>query len=532
LPASLATADGARLRWALPAGLLLAEYLAISLLVDLPVEGPAAALAGSLRVAIPVVLAAAAAGWLVARGAPPAAGVPGPPTPWRPLPALALQLVAFAAVAHLAWGLLGPGAPPPPARGLAWLLALAVIAAALAAASAAPLRWWARRLAARWLVPLLAVGVGALAWRVAAAAEALWGSLSAATLVAVAALLRLGPGEVTVDLAGRAVGLDGFGVIVAPACSGVDGAGLVVLFLGAWIALGRGRLRAGRALWLLPAGALAALAANALRIAALVAVGAAGRESLAVGAFHSRLGWILFLALALGGVALAERWAWLQRPGAPAAPAPGVPAQAGPCLGPLLAALAAALLTGAWQEGPLDPWYALRPAAALGALALARRALPAPRVEWRTLWAPALLGLAVGAGWVAAVRGDPAPLGAAVAALEPAARAAWLAARVLGAAAVVPIVEELAFRGFLLPWLVSPDLDRVGPRAWTPAAVAASSLAFGLLHAEWLAGALAGAAFAAARLWRGRLADAVVAHAAANAVVAGAALLVGRWDLW
>lgn len=488
-----ASADGARLRWALPAGLLLVEYLAISLLVDLPVEGPALALAGPLRIAIPVILAAVAAGWLVARGAPPAPGAPGPPPAWRPLPALALQPVAFAATALSAWRLLGPGAPPPGAGALAGVLGLALLAALLAAASAAPLGWWVRRAAGRWLVPLLALGVGALAWRITAAAEALWGRLSAATLGAVAALLRLGPGEVTVDLAERAVGLDGFEVIVAPVCSGVDGAGLVVLFLATWIALGRRRLRVARALWLLPVGALAALAANALRIAALLAVGASGREALALGAFHSKLGWILFLALALGGVALAERWPWLRRPDAPAAPALGVPAQAGPFLGPLVAALAAALLAGAWQEGPLDPWYALRPAAAVAALALARRALPAPRMAWR---------------------------------------AAWLAARLLGAVAVVPLVEELAFRGFLLPWLVSPDLDRVGPRAWTPAAVAASSLAFGLLHAEWLAGALAGAAFAAARLWRGRLADAVVAHAASNAVVAGAVLLAGRWDLW
>ena len=96
---------------------------------------------------------------------------------------------------------------------------------------------------------------------------------------------------------------------------------------------------------------------------------------------------------------------------------------------------------------------------------------------------------------------------------------------------VIPLVEELAFRGFLLPWLVSPDFEKVDPRAWTWPAVILSSLAFGAIHEHWVLGTLAGVAFAAARLYRGRLSDAVLAHALANAVVAAGALS-GRWGLW
>jgi CAAX prenyl protease-like protein len=93
-------------------------------------------------------------------------------------------------------------------------------------------------------------------------------------------------------------------------------------------------------------------------------------------------------------------------------------------------------------------------------------------------------------------------------------------------------VEELAFRGFLLPWLVSPDFESVSPRMWTWPAVLLSSLAFGTLHQQWLVGTAAGLVFAAARLYRGRLGDAVLAHALCNAGVAAAVLLGGRWDLW
>jgi membrane protease YdiL (CAAX protease family) len=61
--------------------------------------------------------------------------------------------------------------------------------------------------------------------------------------------------------------------------------------------------------------------------------------------------------------------------------------------------------------------------------------------------------------------------------------------------------------------------------------VALSSLAFGAIHQHWVLGTIAGAVFAFARLRRGRLSDAVLAHAVANAVVAAAALS-GRWGLW
>jgi CAAX prenyl protease-like protein len=94
------------------------------------------------------------------------------------------------------------------------------------------------------------------------------------------------------------------------------------------------------------------------------------------------------------------------------------------------------------------------------------------------------------------------------------------------------VVEELAFRGFLLPWLVSPSLDARRARDWSYGAVVLSSVAFGVVHADWILGTLAGLAFAAVRLYRGRLGDAVLAHMAANAVVAAAVLFFGRSHLW
>ncbi len=310
----------------------------------------------------------------------------------------------------------------------------------------------------------------------------------------------------------------------------MDGLGLVVLFQATWIALGRARLRLSRAALLLPLGAAAALAANVLRIAALMRAGASGQVELALGGLHSKLGWILFLAIALGSVALAERVRWLRRAPAPAGEDEGLPPVAAAYVAPLLAAMATALLTGIWSDGPLDRLHAARVAAALAALLLVRTALPRQPLSWS--WAPLLLGTGACAIWIAWPGGDGPALSAGLARLGTAERWAWIAARAAGSCLVTPVVEELAFRGFLLRWLVSSDFENVPPRAWTWPALVLSSLAFGVLHQRWLAGSAAGLVFAAARLHRGRLADAVLAHALCNAGVTVAVLAGGRWDLW
>jgi hypothetical protein len=50
------------LRWAVPAVLLLAEYLILSFLVDFPTSGPAIRFVQAVRLAVPVILGSVAAG--------------------------------------------------------------------------------------------------------------------------------------------------------------------------------------------------------------------------------------------------------------------------------------------------------------------------------------------------------------------------------------------------------------------------------------------------------------------------------------
>ena len=108
----------------------------------------------------------------------------------------------------------------------------------------------------------------------------------------------------------------------------------------------------------------------------------------------------------------------------------------------------------------------------------------------------------------------------------------WLAARVLGSAIVVPIAEELAFRGYLLRRLIDADFTAVSPKRFTVVSFLISSIAFGALHGRWLAGILAGMIYAAAQYRRGEISDAIIAHAVTNGLLAAYVVIFGHWAFW
>jgi CAAX prenyl protease-like protein len=109
--------------------------------------------------------------------------------------------------------------------------------------------------------------------------------------------------------------------------------------------------------------------------------------------------------------------------------------------------------------------------------------------------------------------------------------AVWLIFRVLGSVITVPIAEELAFRGYVLRRLISPDFDKTSPR-FTWLSFLLSSFLFGALHGRWPAGTVAGMFYAWAMYRRGKVTDAIIAHATTNALIAAEVLIFGNWNLW
>jgi CAAX prenyl protease-like protein len=112
-------------------------------------------------------------------------------------------------------------------------------------------------------------------------------------------------------------------------------------------------------------------------------------------------------------------------------------------------------------------------------------------------------------------------------------RAAWIVTRTVAAVLTVPLAEELAFRGYIARRIMSADVESVSFHSLSLVAVLVSSLAFGILHGRmWLAGILAGVVFAVVAKLRGRLGEAVAAHATANLLIALWVIARGDYSLW
>jgi CAAX prenyl protease-like protein len=145
----------------------------------------------------------------------------------------------------------------------------------------------------------------------------------------------------------------------------------------------------------------------------------------------------------------------------------------------------------------------------------------------------------VGAGvfliWIAAAHFilPAAAMPEKLAGLPPGLRAFWIASRIAGSVALVPIAEELAYRGYLMRRLCKSDFESLpfGSVHWT--ALGVSAVLFGLAHGPmWAPGIAAGVAYGLLVVRRGGIGDAVAAHMLSNALIAGSVVLGSQWQLW
>jgi CAAX prenyl protease-like protein len=163
---------------------------------------------------------------------------------------------------------------------------------------------------------------------------------------------------------------------------------------------------------------------------------------------------------------------------------------------------------------------------------LARQNLPDAR---ETGWA-VVVGIVVFALWVNLDApllqiGKPA---ASFVPLDADGRPIWalIALRLAGATLVVPVMEELFWRSFLMRWVQHPGFERVDPRTVGLKAIVLSTFVFTLAHTLWLAAAIAGLVYAWLYRRSGKLWTAVLAHAVTNAMLGLWVIWTGRWEFW
>lgn len=181
-------------------------------------------------------------------------------------------------------------------------------------------------------------------------------------------------------------------------------------------------------------------------------------------------------------------------------------------------------------------------APALAILLLSRKVL-----DFRTVlpMASILAGAAVFALWIASDLLFPgyrrsglfenALFGAARSSLSPEARSntAILTLRTMRAVLIVPMAEELFWRGWLMRWLISPAFQKVPLGAYQTAAFWLCALLFASEHGPyWEVGLVAGVAF---NWWMVRtrsLGDLILCHAVANACLSLYVIAAGKWEYW
>ncbi len=191
----------------------------------------------------------------------------------------------------------------------------------------------------------------------------------------------------------------------------------------------------------------------------------------------------------------------------------GVPQDALRWLYPAKIALVALLLALFWRQYKELSRFHLTPLHALTALATGVLVL--------VLW------ISLDAGWM--VFGSPSGFDPRVDG-----RIDWLlvAIRIAGAALVVPVMEELFWRSFLMRWVDAPDFESVAPSQISIKSFVITVVLFGVEHNLWLAGIVAGAAYSLLYMRHRNLWSPILAHAVTNGLLGVWVVRTGSWSYW
>jgi exosortase E/protease (VPEID-CTERM system) len=426
----------------------------------------------------------------------------------------------------------GPSGLPFGTVALLWMV-IATAGALTAFAAMAPWAIWkagARALGIIWVYATAAALISASAMQLS---QKLWGPASEITFALVQRVLTpIIPG-LSVDTDTLVLRTDRFAVQISEVCSGLEGVGLMLAFCSAWLLYFRRDYYFPRALIIVPVGVLVIFALNVLRIAALMLIGDAGYPSMAAYGFHSQAGWIAFNAAACGLIYATRRSAWLNREALISGIKEETDNPTAAYVMPLLTILVAGTVSHAMASNAFQRFDPLRLIAGVIMLALYRRKLS--MLDWRFSWRGPVVGVGVFLVWMAAARLllAPASIPMELASLPASMHGTWIVSRVAASVFIVPVAEELAYRGFLMRRLSNQDFESVPYRSVSWLALFASSVAFGVVHGVmWMPAIVAGLAYGLILMRRGRMGEAVVAHATSNALIAAAVLLWKQWQLW
>ena len=167
-----------------------------------------------------------------------------------------------------------------------------------------------------------------------------------------------------------------------------------------------------------------------------------------------------------------------------------------------------------------------------------RRPLQEIRFESRLILPSVILGILVCVIWISIDKFVAYPHLGSRSAFDPMQlRGTWwfglfLAVRFYGLALMVPVMEEIFWRSFLLRYLTKSDFHQLPVGTFSASALGIMVAASALAHPEWLVAVIASLAYA---FWIRRtrsLFGAIVAHATTNGALGAYVLATREWQYW
>jgi len=108
-----------------------------------------------------------------------------------------------------------------------------------------------------------------------------------------------------------------------------------------------------------------------------------------------------------------------------------------------------------------------------------------------------------------------------------------LALRAVRAIIIVPIVEELFWRAWMMRWFINPEFERVPLGAFTMFSFWVVAILFASEHGSyWDVGLLTGIIYNAWMVRSKSLGDLILTHAVTNACLSAYVVFAGKWEYW
>ncbi len=361
-----------------------------------------------------------------------------------------------------------------------------------------------------------------------------WEVLNVFTLSATKLVLELFYDNLYFDYAGRKLGVPEFWVIIDSACSGIEGIVVAVSTTSIYLFLSRKELRFPQALALIPIACVFSILLNVVRIAALIGIGIEISPRLAVEGFHSVAGWLAAVIVALIIIFIFSSWKWVLRttPAKDLSPTKQNDHDLAIAILTPFAVFITLTLAGRIFSSEFEYLYPLK--MSITALVLLfywkRYRLQIP-TNFRDIFLAAVITAVV---WVLFSAHQPEQdraMAESLSELSGWLAIVWIFWRLIGFWLVVPVFEELLFRGYLMSRISGRPIHNQQrlPLHW--AGLLISSVLFALIHQAWIAGFFAGMIFGFLRVRSASLTSCILAHGLANFLISVWAMFSHRWAL-